>query len=59
MKFLREIQILGAKRRFEHLQKKSFVDPSLACAALELSPTDLALDPKTFGFIFENFVLEI
>ena len=36
--------------------KKSFVDPSIACAALECSPEELALDPHTFGFMFENLV---
>lgn len=33
--------------------KHEFVDPSLAVAALGLSPDRLSLDLKTFGFIFE------
>ena len=33
--------------------KREFVDPSIAVAALGLSPQKLSLDLKTFGFIFE------
>lgn len=33
--------------------KREFVDPSIAVAALGLSPQSLMLDMKTFGFIFE------
>lgn len=33
--------------------KREFVDPSIAVAALGLSPKALMLDMKTFGFIFE------
>jgi predicted AAA+ superfamily ATPase len=33
--------------------KIEFTDPSLAIAALELSPDDLRMDLKTFGFLFE------
>lgn len=33
--------------------KREFVDPSIAVAALGLSPKSLMLDMKTFGFIFE------
>lgn len=36
--------------------KKGFVDPSIGLAAMEISPKELALDPKTFGFFFENLV---
>jgi hypothetical protein len=36
--------------------KKVFVDPSIACAALLCSPKDLALDPISFGLLFENLV---
>lgn len=34
-------------------KKRCFVDPSIAVAALGASPQSLALDLKTFGFIFE------
>ncbi len=34
-------------------KKRCFVDPSIAVAALGLSPKELELDLKTFGFIFE------
>ena len=33
--------------------KRSFIDPSIAIAALGLSPETIALDLNTFGFIFE------
>lgn len=33
--------------------KRCFTDPSIAVAALRLSPKQLQLDLKTFGFIFE------
>lgn len=33
--------------------KREFVDPSIAIAALGLTPDSLKLDLKTFGFIFE------
>jgi len=36
--------------------KKAFVDPSIATAALGVSPKELALDPETFGLLFENLV---
>lgn len=34
-------------------KKRGFVDPSIAVAALGLSPQRLQMDLKTFGFIFE------
>lgn len=34
-------------------KKRSFIDPSIAVAALGLSPDYLEIDLKTFGFIFE------
>lgn len=34
-------------------KKREFVDPSIAVAALGLTPEALQLDLKTFGFIFE------
>ena len=35
-------------------QKRAFVDPSIAVAALELTPQALMTQLKTFGFIFEQ-----
>lgn len=37
--------------------KKSFIDPSIAVAALDLSPSSLLQDLNTFGFIFENLCI--
>ncbi|MCL2521729.1 MAG: DUF4143 domain-containing protein [Erysipelotrichales bacterium] len=37
-------------------KKKSFIDPSLATAALDLSPEQLLYDFETFGLLFENLV---
>jgi len=34
--------------------KREFVDPSIAIAALNLSPDNFKTDLKTFGFFFEN-----
>jgi predicted AAA+ superfamily ATPase len=34
--------------------KKEFIDPSIAVAALGISPESLLYDLNTFGFIFEN-----
>jgi hypothetical protein len=36
--------------------KKVLVDSSIACAALQCSPKELALDPLSFGLLFENLV---
>jgi len=36
--------------------KKTLIDSSIACSALECSPKELALDPITFGLLFENLV---
>lgn len=35
-------------------QKRSFIDPSIAVAALELTPQSLLTQLKTFGFLFEQ-----
>lgn len=37
--------------------KRCFTDPSIAVAALGLTPSDLQLDLKTFGFIFETLCI--
>ena len=38
-------------------KKRELADPSIAAAALGLSPTAFATDLKTFGFFFENLVV--
>lgn len=42
--------------RLKQSAKKQFVDPSLAVAALGLTPDKLLLDFETFGFFFESLV---
>ena len=34
--------------------KKTLVDSSIACAALQCSPKELTMDPISFGLLFEN-----
>ena len=36
---------------------RHFVDTSIACCALNISPSDLLNDFKTFGFFFEDFAV--
>lgn len=36
--------------------KNSLVDPSIAAAALNCTPKQLEMDPRTFGLLFENLV---
>lgn len=38
-------------------KKRGFIDPSIAVAALGLSPEQLQVDFKTFGFIFESLAI--
>lgn len=38
-------------------KKRELADPSIAAAALGLSPAALATDLKTFGFFFENLAV--
>lgn len=38
-------------------KKRCFVDPSIAVAALGISPQNLELDLKTFGFIYESMCI--
>ena len=45
---------IRSKKRIRQSPKRSFIDPSIAVAALELSPEELLLDTNTFGYIFEN-----
>lgn len=47
---------LRSKTSVRTSPKKGFVDPSIATAVLEISPKELALDPNTFGLLFENLV---
>jgi predicted AAA+ superfamily ATPase len=45
-----------SKIRLRSSAKRRFVDPSLAVAALGLTPDKLLNDLNTFGFFFESFV---
>ena len=47
---------LRSKTSIRTSPKKSFVDPSIGIAAMDISPKQLVLDPNTFGFFFENLV---
>ncbi|MDR1354782.1 MAG: DUF4143 domain-containing protein [Propionibacteriaceae bacterium] len=48
---------LRSRTRLRSQPKLHFSDPSLACAALQLSPERLASDPAYFGQIFESMVI--
>ena len=37
---------------------RHFVDTSIAAGALNISPSDLLNDPKTFGYFFEDFAVK-
>ncbi|MCL2819205.1 MAG: DUF4143 domain-containing protein [Oscillospiraceae bacterium] len=45
-----------SKTNMRTAPKKALVDSSIACAALQCSPKELALDPVSFGLLFENLV---
>ena len=45
---------IRSKTAIRSLEKKMFVDPSIAVSALGLSPETLIQDLNTFGFLFEN-----
>lgn len=47
---------IRSKTSIRTSSKKSFVDPSLAVAALGITPKELMMDPKTYGLLFENLV---
>jgi len=47
---------IRSKTAIRTAPKKTFVDPSLACALLETSPKELMYNPQTFGLLFENLV---
>ena len=44
---------IRSRKRIRQTPKRSFIDPSIAVAVLDLNPDELWLDTKTFGFIFE------
>ena len=48
---------LRSKYTVRTTTKKIFVDPSIATATLEITPTDLVNDLNTFGFMFESLCL--
>lgn len=48
---------IRSKSDIRSTDKKMLIDPSLAVAALNLSPEVLERDLKTFGFIFEALVI--
>lgn len=48
---------IRSKTALRTKSKKEFVDPSIATAALELSPNDLLHDLNYFGFLFENLCI--
>ncbi len=47
---------IRSSSRLKQGYKKQFVDPSIAVAALDLSPDKLLQDFETFGFFFESIV---
>lgn len=47
---------IRSKTSIRTAPKKSFTDPSLAAALLNVSPEELALDPNTYWLLFENLV---
>jgi predicted AAA+ superfamily ATPase len=47
---------LRSKTSIRTSPKKGFIDPSITTAAMDISPKELALDPETFGLLFENLV---
>jgi predicted AAA+ superfamily ATPase len=48
---------LRSKTTIRTADKRQFADPSIAAAALGVSPNDLMGDIKTFGFLFENLCI--
>ena len=47
---------IRSKTSIRTSSKKIFVDPSLAVAALGITPKELMMDPKTYRLLFENLV---
>lgn len=48
---------IRSKIRIKQSRKRHFVDPSLACGFLNITPNMLIDDLKTFGFMFESLCL--
>ena len=48
---------IRSKAAIRTTNTRHFVDTSLACCALNISPQDLLNDSKTFGFFFEDFAI--
>ncbi len=48
---------LRSKARLRKQSKLHFCDPSLACAALRVTPKSLAQDPEYFGQVFKSMVV--
>lgn len=48
---------LRSRTRLRQQPRMHFTDPSLACAALRLTPERLAQDPEYFGQVFESMVV--
>lgn len=67
LKYLNDIYILDELNAWSPLLRSKvairtspthyFVDPSIATAALDITPLDLINDLRTFGFIFESMVI--
>lgn len=47
---------IRSKTAIRSTNKKSFVDPSIAVAALSVTPEEIIYDMNTFGLLFENLV---
>lgn len=48
---------LRSKTAIRTKATRYFSDPSIGAAALGIGPQDLLVDPKTFGFLFENLCM--
>ena len=48
---------LRSKTSIRTTSTRHFVDTSIACQALDISPNDLMNDSKTFGLFFEDFAI--
>ena len=48
---------IRSRARLRKASKRHFVDPSLAVAALGVTPTDLLEDLEFFGFVVESMVI--
>lgn len=51
------IPALHTKTVIRTKSTRFFSDPSIGAAALGIGPQDLLVDPKTFGFLFENLCM--